>query len=551
MTTNHHTAITTGAAANAATINSPLGELDAAISGIVAGSSAVTLLNFEDATELTISSGAVTATQSYHTVDTEGDAASDNLDTISGGSEGDVLIIRAANTARTVVLTDGVGNIYTSDGNSITLDDTEKAVWLICDGTNWLAQAFGGLPGTLTAAEGGTGQSSYTKGDLLAASAADTLSKLGIGTNGYILTADSAEATGMKWAAAPAATVLPGTFEARLSLTTGDSYDTSDATAKAVLYLTKYKGNLLALYDGVADWEHVTLGADVSIKLTDTQTGTTTNGSAVVTGLTDTSQMIVGMEVTGTGIPGSTTILTVDSATQITLDANATADGSPSLTFKVPASSVLDVFAYNNSGTVKLEFSALWTDALTRDDALTTQDGVTVKSGATTRRWIGIIATTATAGQTEDSAVNRLLHNAENWLPRPTGIDRNNSGTYTTTSTSYGDIDGTNVVITIVTDERPLQAVLSGSQYQSGAGNYNYYDFSVDGTREGASYTAGLTEDRATDANYPVFFSIVRPIQGLSAGMHVIKPQWKVSAGTGTIVSNTTIVPLSFSVMPQ
>jgi hypothetical protein len=40
------------------------------------------------------------------------------------------------------------------------------------------------------------------KGDLIAATAADTVSRLGVGTNGQVLTADSAEATGLKWATA-------------------------------------------------------------------------------------------------------------------------------------------------------------------------------------------------------------------------------------------------------------------------------------------------------------------------------------------------------------
>lgn len=39
------------------------------------------------------------------------------------------------------------------------------------------------------------------KGDLLAASAADTITRLAVGTNGYRLVADSAQATGLKWEA--------------------------------------------------------------------------------------------------------------------------------------------------------------------------------------------------------------------------------------------------------------------------------------------------------------------------------------------------------------
>ena len=46
-----------------------------------------------------------------------------------------------------------------------------------------------------------------TKGDLIAATASATVTRLGLGTNGYVLTADSTQAAGIKWAAS--ATEIP------------------------------------------------------------------------------------------------------------------------------------------------------------------------------------------------------------------------------------------------------------------------------------------------------------------------------------------------------
>ena len=53
--------------------------------------------------------------------------------------------------------------------------------------------------GTLAVARGGTGLASYTKGDILGASAATTLTTLTVGTNGQVLRANSATATGLEW----------------------------------------------------------------------------------------------------------------------------------------------------------------------------------------------------------------------------------------------------------------------------------------------------------------------------------------------------------------
>ena len=58
---------------------------------------------------------------------------------------------------------------------------------------SWVADATG-IPATIFDA----------KGDIIAATAADTASRLAVGTNGQVLTADSTAATGLKWASASA-----------------------------------------------------------------------------------------------------------------------------------------------------------------------------------------------------------------------------------------------------------------------------------------------------------------------------------------------------------
>ena len=80
------------------------------------------------ATELTIASGIVTITQSSHTIDTQSDASTDDLDTINGNTNGQLLYLRAANAARAVSVTTN-GNILTG-GSAITLDTTKIIAFL-------------------------------------------------------------------------------------------------------------------------------------------------------------------------------------------------------------------------------------------------------------------------------------------------------------------------------------------------------------------------------------------------------------------------------------
>lgn len=50
---------------------------------------------------------------------------------------------------------------------------------------------------------GGTGYSSFTKGDILTSTGTTNLTKLGVGTDGQVLSADSSTSTGLKWITLP------------------------------------------------------------------------------------------------------------------------------------------------------------------------------------------------------------------------------------------------------------------------------------------------------------------------------------------------------------
>lgn len=104
--------------------------------------------------------------------------------------------------------TSGTRTVTLADGNSVTvIPDTGAAnnflTGISSAGVITKAQpAFSSLAGSVTAAQGGTGQTAYTKGDVLAASGSSALNKVAVGADGQVLTADSSQAAGVKWAAA-------------------------------------------------------------------------------------------------------------------------------------------------------------------------------------------------------------------------------------------------------------------------------------------------------------------------------------------------------------
>lgn len=140
MTDNHHTPHAFEEELTSPLQNAPLGQLDSAITNLLAGALAFSQIRFASPTELEIIGGAITVTQSYHTIETEGGAPTDNLDTINGGAAGDVLFIQAADATHTPTIRHnggGTGNIRFWDGGNLDLDETYKILAFLFDGTTW------------------------------------------------------------------------------------------------------------------------------------------------------------------------------------------------------------------------------------------------------------------------------------------------------------------------------------------------------------------------------------------------------------------------------
>lgn len=114
---------------------------DALSASLGAGGTSTDLI-FDAATELTIASGAVTATQGYHTLDSQSDAASDDLDTINGLTAGEIAIFRPINDSRTIVVKHNTGNILCPFGKDISLAEDDDFILVVGTGSKAVVVGF-------------------------------------------------------------------------------------------------------------------------------------------------------------------------------------------------------------------------------------------------------------------------------------------------------------------------------------------------------------------------------------------------------------------------
>ena len=120
--------------------------------GVIAGGGSLTridydkmgMLNYNAEVDLTIATGDVAVTQTYHSIIVQGGGGggNDQLDTATGGSEGDILILKpnTSGGSDTVTVADGTGSdtFILAGGASFAMDHIDDRLMCIHNGTEWV-----------------------------------------------------------------------------------------------------------------------------------------------------------------------------------------------------------------------------------------------------------------------------------------------------------------------------------------------------------------------------------------------------------------------------
>ena len=172
-----------------------------------------------------------------------------------------------------------------------------KANSAAATGLEWAADV--GIPDTLLDA----------KGDLIAASAADTAARLAVGSNGQVLVAASGEATGLIWQG-PAEVIAIAVSDEETAITTG----TAKVTFRMpfAMTLTAVRASLtVASSSGLPTFDineggSTILSTKLSIDATE-KTSTTAATAAVISdsALADDAEITIDIDVAGTGAKGA------------------------------------------------------------------------------------------------------------------------------------------------------------------------------------------------------------------------------------------------------
>ena len=94
-------------------------------------------MQYQASAEITIATGAVTQTQTLNSIDTEADAAADDLDTLTILTNSNVAVLKLENSARIVTLKHGTGNFSLPNAQDIIMK-ADVLYHFVHDATNWI-----------------------------------------------------------------------------------------------------------------------------------------------------------------------------------------------------------------------------------------------------------------------------------------------------------------------------------------------------------------------------------------------------------------------------
>lgn len=175
---------------------------------------------------------------------------------------------------------------------------------------SWVADATG-IPATIFDA----------KGDIIAATAADTASRLAVGTNGQVLTADSTAATGLKWATAGGGGKVLQVISTTIATTVSNSTTTfADTGVTATITPTSATSKILVILSIMGSKNATTATSGLDLRL--------------LRGATQILEIVSALGRTGTALAN------ISSASTSYLDSPATTSAT---TYKV-------TFANNDTG---------------------------------------------------------------------------------------------------------------------------------------------------------------------------------------------------------
>lgn len=183
-----------------------------------------------------------------------------------------VVMVFASSAARTSAIASPQEGMmsYLKDTNSVEAYD--GSAWIsvgstgdITGVTAGIGISGGGTSGTVTVTNS-MATAIDVKGDLVVGTAADTFARLGVGANGTILTADSAEATGLKWATpAGGGKVLQVVYATNTTAKTISSTSYTDTNLSATITPTSSSSQILVLINQIFYFERTASGGDQGV----------------------------------------------------------------------------------------------------------------------------------------------------------------------------------------------------------------------------------------------------------------------------------------------